>query len=94
MQSMPLCEPGKLEIPAQRHYTACNKAHTMKKQPPQRFWEVDLVALLLMWWNDISTFVKTALMFCALALPVIIPSLIMWWMLVNNISFESPFLPK
>jgi hypothetical protein len=62
----------------------------MKKQQPQRFWEVDLGALLLLWWNDISTFVKTAVMFCALALPVLIPALIMWLMLVNNISFETP----
>ncbi|MEO5797341.1 MAG: hypothetical protein ABIP34_21155 [Rhodoferax sp.] len=62
----------------------------MKKQQPERFWEVDLGALLLLWWNDISTFVQTALMFCALALPVVIPALIMWLMLVNNISFEGP----
>ncbi len=61
----------------------------MKKQSPERFWEVDLGALLVLWWNDISTFVKTAVMFCALALPVIIPALIMWLMLVNNISFET-----
>jgi len=62
----------------------------MKKQPPQRFWEVDLGALLLLWWNDISTLLKTAVMFCVLALPVLIPALIMWLMLVNNISFETP----
>jgi hypothetical protein len=61
----------------------------MKKQPPERFWEIDLGALLVLWWNDISTFVKTAVMFCALALPVVIPALIMWLMLVNNISFET-----
>ena len=61
----------------------------MKKQQPERFWEVDLGALLVLWWNDISTFVKTAVMFCALALPVLIPALIMWLMLVNNISFET-----
>ncbi|WP_295957393.1 hypothetical protein [Rhodoferax sp.] len=62
----------------------------MKKQQPERFWEVDLGALMLLWWNDISTFVKTAVMFCALSLPVVIPALIMWLMLVNNISFETP----
>ena len=62
----------------------------MKKQPPERFWEVDLGAVLLLWWNDISTFAKTALMFCALSLPVVIPALIMWLMLVNDISFEAP----
>jgi hypothetical protein len=62
----------------------------MKKQQPERFWEIDLGALLLLWWNDISTFVKTAVMFCALALPVLVPALIMWLMLVNNISFETP----
>lgn len=62
----------------------------MKKQQPERFWEVDLGALLVLWWNDISTFAKTALMFCALALPVLVPALIMWLMLINDISFETP----
>ena len=62
----------------------------MKKQQPERFWEIDLGALLVLWWNDISIVAKTALMFCALALPVLIPALIMWLMLVNNISFEKP----
>lgn len=62
----------------------------MKKQEDQRFWEVDLAALLLMWWRDISTFCLTAVMFCALSLPVVIPALIMWLLLINNISFETP----
>jgi hypothetical protein len=61
----------------------------MKKQENQRFWEVDLVALLQLWWSDISAFLVTVLMFCALSLPVVIPSLIMWYMLAHNISFES-----
>jgi len=62
----------------------------MKNQEPQRFWEIDLGALLLLWWNDIAAFLMTALMFCALSLPVVIPALIMWLMLINNISFETP----
>ncbi|SDO82582.1 hypothetical protein SAMN05216303_102456 [Rhodoferax sp. OV413] len=62
----------------------------MKNQAQQRFWEIDLGALLLLWWNDIAAFLMTALMFCALSLPVVIPALIMWLMLINNISFETP----
>ena len=57
----------------------------MQKQ--DRFWEVDLVVLLRSWWNDISALLLTALMFCALSLPVVIPALIMWVLLINNISF-------
>jgi hypothetical protein len=66
-----------------------SKRRGMKKQENQRFWEVDLVALLQLWWSDISAFLVTVLMFCALSLPVVIPSLIMWYMLAHNISFES-----
>ena len=62
----------------------------MKKQQDQRFWEVDLGALLLLWWSDITAFLMTAVMFCALSLPVVIPALIMWVLLINNISFETP----
>ena len=54
---------------------------------PQHFWEVDLRILLLQWWEDISMFLLTALTFVVLALPVIIPGLIMWYLLVNNFSF-------
>jgi hypothetical protein len=54
---------------------------------PQRFWEVDLRILLLQWWEDISMFVLTAFTFVILALPVIIPGLIMWYLLANNFSF-------
>ena len=73
-----------------RHYTAHYNRRTMKKQRPDRFWEVDLGALWLLWWSDISTFVKTAVMFGALALPVLVPALIMWLMVANDISFETP----
>lgn len=62
----------------------------MKNQEPERFWEVDLGALLLLWWSDIVAFLMTAVMFCALSLPVVIPALIMWFLLVNHISFETP----
>ncbi|WP_394790485.1 hypothetical protein [Rhodoferax sp.] len=62
----------------------------MKNQAQERFWEIDLGALLVLWWNDISAFLLTALMFCALSLPVVIPALIMWVLLINDISFEYP----
>jgi hypothetical protein len=54
----------------------------------QHFWDVDLGVLLLNWWNDISTFCMTALLFCALSLPVVIPALVMWLMQLTGISFE------
>ncbi len=55
----------------------------------QHFWDVDLGVLLLNWWNDISTFCMTALLFCALSLPVVIPALVMWLMQLTGISFEA-----
>ena len=61
----------------------------MPNRPPERFWEIDLRVLLLQWWNDIAAFAMTTLMFCALSLPVVIPTLIMWFLLANDISFEA-----
>jgi hypothetical protein len=49
----------------------------MKKQ---HFWNVDLLELFRMWISDIGTFLLTALLFVGLALPVIIPSLILWYL--------------
>jgi len=66
----------------------------MKHEPGQeRFWEVDLRVLLLMWWNDIAVFVMTALTFVVLALPVIIPALIMWYLLSINFSITGALTP-
>lgn len=53
-----------------------------------RFWNVDLHVLLRWWWIDISTFVLTALTFVGLALPVIIPTLILWFL--YSIDFKMP----
>ena len=57
----------------------------MKKQS---FWDVDIRLLLRWWWEDISTFVLTALTFVGLALPVIIPMLILWYL--YSIDFKMP----
>lgn len=56
--------------------------------PKERFWNVDLRVLLHWWWVDISTFVLTALTFVGLALPVIIPTLILWYL--YSIDFKMP----
>ena len=44
----------------------------------ERFWNVDLRALFKIWLDDMGTFLLTALTFMGLALPVIIPTLILW----------------
>ncbi len=52
------------------------------KQP--RFWEVDLVLLLKIWVSDMGTFLLTAVAFMAMAIPVIIPTLILWYLYSIN----------
>ena len=52
----------------------------------QRFWNVDLVALFRIWIDDMGTFLLTALTFVGLALPVIIPTLILWYLFSINWS--------
>lgn len=59
------------------------------KPEQERFWEVDLGVLLLQWWKDIAIFVATALTFVVLALPVIIPALIMWFLMSINFSING-----
>ena len=54
----------------------------------ERFWNVDLRVMLRWWWIDISTFVLTALTFVGLAIPVIIPTLILWFL--YSIDFKMP----
>ncbi|MDP2369920.1 hypothetical protein [Rhodoferax sp.] len=56
----------------------------MSKQ--QRFWNVDLIEVAKMWGRDMSTFLQTALLFAFLALPVVIPTLILWYLL--SIDFK------
>lgn len=46
----------------------------------QQFWDVDLGELLKVWIDDMSTFLWTALTFVGLALPVLIPTLILWFL--------------
>ena len=55
----------------------------MSKQQPkqQHFWNVDLIELVKMWGRDMATFLQTALLFAFLAMPVVIPTLILWYLL-------------
>jgi len=46
----------------------------------QRFWDVDLIDLFRIWIADMGTFLLTALTFVGLAIPVIIPTLILWYL--------------
>ena len=50
------------------------------------FWNVDLGVLFKIWIDDMGTFLLTALTFVGLALPVIIPTLILWFLL--SIDFK------
>lgn len=52
----------------------------------QHFWDVDLVELVLIWIDDIKIFLLTALTFVGLALPVLIPTLILWYLSSINWS--------
>ena len=46
----------------------------------QHFWNVDLVELFKIWIDDMQTFLLTALTFVGLSLPVVIPTLILWYL--------------
>jgi hypothetical protein len=46
----------------------------------QRFWNVDLVVLFKQWFADMGTLLLTALAFVGMAIPVIIPTLILWYL--------------
>lgn len=52
----------------------------------QSFWDVDLVELFRVWIDDLGTFFLTALTFVGLALPVLIPTLILWYLSSINWS--------
>jgi hypothetical protein len=51
-------------------------------KPPRReelrFWEVDVMEVLRHWFQDLSVFMRTLLMFLGLALPVVISALLLW----------------
>ena len=46
----------------------------------QHFWNVDLVELFRIWIDDFGTFLLTALAFVGLSLPVLIPTLVLWYL--------------
>lgn len=52
----------------------------------ERFWNVDLGLLLKIWFDDMGTFLLTALTFAGLSLPVVIPTLILWYLSAINWS--------
>lgn len=58
------------------------------KQEPQRFWNVDLVELFKVWFADMGVFLLTALTFVGLAIPVLIPTLILWYL--YSINYNMP----
>ena len=53
---------------------------TLELEVKQRFWDVDLGELFTVWIDDMGTFFWTALTFLGLALPVLIPTLILWFL--------------
>lgn len=46
----------------------------------QRFWNVDLIELAKSWFADMGVFLMTALTFVGMAIPVLIPMLILWYL--------------
>ncbi len=52
----------------------------------QHFWDVDLVELFKIWISDMGTFLMTALTFVGLAIPVIVPTLILWYLYSINFT--------
>lgn len=59
----------------------------MKRE--QRFWEVDLIELARDWLSQILIFFETALAFIGMAIPVLIPMLVLWYLA----GFPSLFKP-
>lgn len=56
----------------------------------QRFWEVDLIELVKSWVEDLGTFFLTAVTFVGLALPVIIPIVVLWWLFSIGFRANGP----
>jgi len=46
----------------------------------QRFWNVDLIELIKVWISDMGVFLLTALTFVGMAIPVLIPMLVLWYL--------------
>ena len=46
----------------------------------QNFWDVDLIELFRVWIDDLGTFLLTLVTFVGLSLPVLIPTLILWYL--------------
>ena len=46
----------------------------------QHFWDVDLVELFKTWAADMGVFLLTAVTFVGLAIPVLVPMLILWFL--------------
>ena len=44
----------------------------------KNFWEVDLLELAKLWLSDLSMFLRTAVLFAALSLPVVLSALVLW----------------
>ena len=57
------------------------------------FWNVDLRILLRQWWKDVSAFVLALLLFLAMSLPVVIPTLILWYLFSIGFSMAPPTTP-
>ncbi|MBV8617350.1 MAG: hypothetical protein JOY84_00705 [Curvibacter sp.] len=45
----------------------------------QRFWEVDLLVLLRRGLENMVTLLQIAVLMAILSLPVVIPTLLIWW---------------
>jgi hypothetical protein len=70
-------------VPAPCPVRRCVVGAEMKQQ---NFWESDLVELFKVWIDDMGTFLLTALTFVGLSLPVVIPTLILWYLSSINWS--------
>ena len=54
-----------------------SKGASMKQE---RFWNVDLIELFKNWIADMGVFLLTAVTFVGMAIPVLIPMLILWYL--------------
>ncbi|KQP12183.1 hypothetical protein [Pseudorhodoferax sp. Leaf267] len=54
------------------------------------FWNVDLRIVLRQWWQDVSAFVLALVLFLAMSLPVVIPTLILWYLFSIDFKVAPP----
>lgn len=52
------------------------------------FWNVDLRVLLRQWWQDVAAFGQALALFLVMSLPVVIPTLILWYLLSIGFSVD------